>query len=189
VKFLGEGNNRSSTTHETLDEIQRSGCHWAVAYPASRRPSGVRDDALIFIARLTKEPNDIRVFGRGIGMKHVPGRDDATPEDIALRDWKAKWPRYIRVHDAAFVAGTLENGVSLNELMTTFGANAFAPTQRNVARGRGNADPRKAYRQQAAVELSKEGRAWLGEQLQSAFLKHGTVPQDALDALDWPSIS
>ena len=99
----------------------------------------------------------MRIFGRAIGMKHRPGRDDATDEDIALRGWKAKWPRYFRVHHAEFVAGTMSNGVSLNEMMAMLGPNSFRPTQRNAAQVSGNTDPRKAYRQQAAVELSDEG--------------------------------
>jgi hypothetical protein len=41
--------------------------------------------------------------------------------------------------------------------MDTLGAESFAPTQRTTLRGEGNTDPRKAYRQQAAVELSAEG--------------------------------
>jgi len=186
VKFLGEGDNRVPLSFTTIEEIERAGCHWAVAYPASKRPSGVQEDAIIFIARLTREPNDIRIFGRSVGMKHQPGRDDATASDIALRPWKEKWPRYIRVHHAEFVAGRMENGVSLNELMDTLGADSFAPTQRNTLRGEGNTDPRKAYRQQAAVELSAEGFSWLGERLQAAFDEHGMVPQDTLDQLDWP---
>jgi hypothetical protein len=141
---------------------------------------------VIFIGRFTHTPNDIRIFGRAIGMCHVPGRDDATPEEIERRPWKATWPRYIRLHHAEFVAGTMTNGISLNELMAALGANSFASTQRNVARGVGNADPRKAYRQQAAVELSSQGLEWLGLQLQLAFDEHGTVPQDTLDTLDWP---
>jgi HKD family nuclease len=186
VKFLGEGNNRVPLSFTNIEEIERAGCHWAVAYPASKRPSGVQDDAIIFIGRLTRDPNDIRVFGRAVGMRHRPGRDDATAADIALRPWKEKWPRYIRVHHAEFVAGRMENGVSLNELMDTLAADSFAPTQRNALRGDGNADPRKAYRQQAAVELSAEGFSWLGERLQAAFDEHGMVPQDTLDQLDWP---
>jgi hypothetical protein len=186
VKFLGEGDNRVSLSFFTIDEIERSGCHWAVAYPASKRPTGVEDDALIFIARLTYDPNDIRIFGRAIALRHVPGRDDATTQDIALRSWKATWPRYIRVHHAEFVAGSMANGVSLNELMDALGPNSFAPTQRNALRGEGNIDPRKAYRQQAAVELSREGLWWLSNRLQAAFEAHGTVPQDTLDNLDWP---
>ena len=188
VKFLGEGNNRVPLSFSTIAEIERAGCHWAVAYPAAKRPRSVKNDAVIFIARLTREPNDIRVFGRAIGMRYVPGRDDAPPEDIKRRAWKATWSRYIRVHHAEFVAGTMANGVSLNDLMDFLGAQSFAPTQRNAAQGEGNTDPRRAYQQQAAVELSAEGFSWLSEQLQVAFERHGTVPRDELDKLDWPQV-
>ena len=186
VKFLGEGDNRVPASCTTIEEIKRAGCHWAVAYPASKRPTGVEDGAVMFIARLTNE-RDIRIFGRAVGMKYHPGRDDASPEDIALRPWKEEWPRYIRVHHAEFVAGTMANGISLNELMDTLGSDSFTPTQRNAARGIGNKDPRRAYMQQAAVELSPQGISWLGERLQAAFDEHGKVPQDTLDQLDGPT--
>ncbi len=188
VKFLGYAKNREPLSWATTSEIERAGCHWAVAYPTSKRPTSVKDGALIFIARLTELPNDIRVFGRAIGLAHRPGRDDATQDDIDLRPWKEKWSRYVRVHDAEFVAGTMANGISLNEMMEALGANAFASTQRNVARGEGNTNPRRAYLQQAAVELSGQGLAWLSERLDAAFEAHGKVPADTLAALDWPSI-
>ena len=188
VKFLGEGHNRVViSSYTTIEEIEETRCHWAVPYPANRRPRTVKDGAVMFIARLTKEP-DIRIFGRAIAMKHDPVRDNASPEDIALRPWKEQWPRYIRVHHAEFVAGTMENGISLNELMDTLGSDSFTPTQRNAARGAGNTDPRHGYRQQAAVELSSQGLSWLGEQLQAAFDEHGKVPQYTLDQLDWPTL-
>ena len=58
---------------------------------------------------------------------------------------EGKWPRYIRVHHAEFVAGTMENGISLNELMDTLGTDSFVPTQRNAAQGQGkNTNPRRA---------------------------------------------
>jgi type I restriction enzyme M protein len=47
---------------------------------------------------------------------------------------------------------------------------------------------RRAYLQQAAVELSAEGFGWVSERLQVAFDRHGKVPQDELDKLDWPEI-
>lgn len=188
VKFLGESHRRVPLSCPTIDEIERAGCHWAVAYPVKKRPRAVQDDAVIFIARLTENPNDIRIFGRAVGMKHQPGRDDATEADMVRRPWKSDWPRYVRVHHAEFVAGTMSNGVSLDELMDALGPDSFLPTQRNSARGKGNVDPRKAYRQQAAVELSREGWLWIGEQLQRAFDEHGKVPQDDLDKLDWPEL-
>ena len=88
VKFLGEGDNRVPLSFATVKEIERAGCHWAVAYPAAKRPSGVKDDAIIFFARLTSDPNDIHIFGRAVGMKYQLGRDDATSSDIVRRPWK-----------------------------------------------------------------------------------------------------
>ena len=117
VKFLGDSTNRAPACFLTLDEIDRAGCHWALSYPLNKRPRRVEDGAVMFIARLTDEP-DIRVFGRAIGMKHQEGRDDATPADIERRPGIERWPHYIRVHHAEFVAGTMVNGVSLNELWT-----------------------------------------------------------------------
>ena len=189
VKFLGEGHNRVViSSYTTIEEIEETRCHWAVPYPAKKRPRSVKDGAVMFIARLTKEPNDIRIFGRAIAMRHDPVRDNASPEDIALCPWKEQWPRYIRVHHAEFVAGTMENGISLNELMDTLGSDSFAPTQRNAARGAGNTDPRRAYMQQPAVELTSQGLSWLGERLQEALAEHGKVPQDTLDELGWPTL-
>ena len=149
----------------------------------------MKDGAVIFMGRLTSSPNDIRVFGRAIGMAYRPIRDDATPADIQLRPWKEKWSRYIRVHNAEFVDGTIANGVSLNELMDTLKADSFASTQRNAARGEGNTNPRHAYRQQAAVKLSPEGLSWLGDRLEAAFEAHGKVPRSSLGKLDWPDPS
>ena len=188
VKFLGQSSDRVPLTFSTIEEIKRAGCHWAVAYPATKRPRNVKDDAIMFIGRLTHDPHDIRVFGRAIGMRHVPVRDDATDEDIALRSWKATWPRYVRVHHAEFVAGTMANGVSLNALMEELGASCFEATKRNAASGIGNTNPRRAYLQQAAVELSPEGQVWLAARLQTAFDKHGVVPNAELAGLDWPNV-
>ena len=183
VKLLGSGSNRVPLSTETMEELEGGGCHWAVAY--SRRPRRVKDGDVIFMGRLTNS-NDIRVFGRAIGMEHKPGRDDATPADIEKRPWKEKWPHYIRVHGAEFIAGAMGDGVSLNELMDALQADAFASTQRNAARDEGNINPRHAYRQQAAVELSERGFWWLDERLQEKFGTHGRIPQSALRQLDWP---
>lgn len=187
VKFLGLATDRLPLSTPTFEEIKRAGCHRCLSYPANKRPKSVRDGAVMFIARLTKDPADIRVFGRATGMRHVKGRDDATQEDKALRPFMSKWPRYIRVHNAEFVAGTLTNGVSLSDLMNTLGANSFASTQRNATRRKGNTNPRAAYSQKASVELSDQGTEWLNERLQVAFETHGKLPQDVLDKLDWPT--
>jgi hypothetical protein len=188
VKFLGDTDNRVPLDFEVVDELKAAGCHWAVAYPREKRPRSAAEGATIFIARLTRGPNDMRVFGRATGMKYIEGRDDATPADIKARPWKKTWPHYIRVHDAEFVSGSMADGISVEELMTSLGSQAFLPTQRNLARGQGNTNPRKAYRQQAAVELTREAADWMNRRLEDAFERHGKVPGETLDALDWPRL-
>jgi hypothetical protein len=183
VKFLGESDNRVPLGCPTVEEIERAGCQRVLAYPTSKRPRRVKDEALMYIARLTEQPNDIRIFGRAVGMAYIVGRDDASADDIARRDWREKWSRYIRVHQAEFVAGTMANGVSLNALMDELGADAFAATQRNAANQKGNTNPRRAYLQAADVELSAQGQDWLRDRLQAAFDAHGTVPNDILAAI------
>ena len=187
VKFLGSANDRCQLSDSTIEEIKRAGCHWAVCYPLNKRPRRVQDDAIILMGRLTRNPNDIRIFGRAIGVAYREGRDDATKAEIRERPWKERWPHYIRVHHAEFVNGSMGNGVSLNELMGTLGADSFATTQENRALGKGNTNPRLAYSQQPDVRLSAEGLSRLSEWLQEAFEAHGKVSQESLDKLDWPN--
>jgi hypothetical protein len=186
VKFFGVSDNRADRSLAVLEEVRRSGCHWACTYPKNKRPRQVQDGALIFMGRLAKEPNDILIYGRAVGMRHEPGRDDATAADIALRRWKEKWPHYVRVHHAEFISGTLSNGISLNNLMGSLKSDAFVPTQRNAAKAEGNTDPRRAYMQQAAVELTPQATAWLNEHLEFAYAQHGRLAPDSLEQLDWP---
>ncbi len=186
VKFLGSADNRSQLSDLTIEELKRSGCHWAVGYPRQRRPTSVLDDAIVFVGRLTHSPNDIRIFGRAIGMAYREERDDATEDEIVQRPWKKRWPHYIRVHHAEFVDGAMGNGVSLNELMDTLEADSFATTQEHKALGEGNTNPRTAFRRQPHVRLSAEGLSWLSERLQEAFDSHGKVSRESLDQLDWP---
>ena len=187
VKFFGESNNRAERSTRIIDEVESSGSHWACTFPTGKRPRSVQDGAIMFMGRLVKDPGDTMIYGRAVGIRHKPGRDDATPEDIRLRGWKKKWPHYVRVHHAEFIAGTLANGISLRELTTALGANAFASTQRNARAGTGNTDPRRAYMQQAAVQLSAQGMAWLDERLERAYQQFGRLPPARLERLDWPA--
>lgn len=187
VKFFGRSGDRRPWGFSTLDEVERAGCHWACTYPRGKRPRQVGDGDSIFMARLVKHPNDMLVFGRGIGMAHVDGADDATLEEVVARPWKDRWPHYIRVHDAEFVAGSLANGVPLSELMNALGSEAYASTHRNRIQGERNLDPRRALRQQAAVELTDHAALWLNERLDLAFEIHGRLPAQQLAALDWPA--
>jgi hypothetical protein len=186
VKFFGQGSNRAPHHFPVIEEVARTGCHWACTYPADRRPRSVRDGDTMFLARLARDPDDTLIFGRAIARAHREGHDDAAPPEVAARPWKKTWPHYIRVHHAEFVAGDLGNGVSLRELMTALGPDSFVSTQTNRLVGSGNIDPRLAVRQQPAVRLTDEAAAWLTARLEQAFVEHGRIPPGELHKLDWP---
>ena len=190
VKFLGErdGKNSIELSRSIIKVVEDIGCHLFVSYPNSqrpRRPRQPKDGDIIFISYLTKNPNDIRIFGCARAEKHVEGRDDATTEDIARRPWREKYSIYIRLYDAEFINGTLENGVSLYEMMDELESDSFASTQRNEMEKNGkNTNPRQAYNSKPHVKLSKEGFEWIREKLLVAFKMHGKIPQDKLDKFD-----
>lgn len=182
VKFFGLGNDRVSSSIKVIDEVNSSTSHWALSYPATKRPRNVKDGALMFMSRLV-DSNDILIYGRGIGMAYRPGRDDATPGDIKKRDWKAHWSRYIRVRDVEFVNGALAECVSLNDLMTKLGPSSFVSTKERYQRGERNIRLRATYARKAQVQLTPEAIAWLNDQLDRCFEQHGKISQEALSDL------
>jgi hypothetical protein len=188
VKFFGQSRDREDRSTSVIDEVDRSGCHWACTYPRNKRPRAVRDGAVMFMGRLVRDSNDILIYGRAIGCRYHEGDDDATTEDIKRRPWKETWPHYVRVHNAEFLAGTLADCISLGELMDELGADSFASTAHNAARGKGNTDPRRAYMQQAAVELSARGAAWLNERFERACAERGKLAPVEIEKLDWPAV-
>ena len=69
-------------------------------------------------------------------------------------------------------------------MMNELGSDSFYSTQQNRANGKGNTDPRKAYRQQSAVRLSQEGLEWVNTNLQLAINQNGRVPHYELDRIE-----
>jgi hypothetical protein len=186
VKFFGQGSNRSPRGRSVLDAVSTSGSHRICTYPRGRRPRSVQDGDAMFMGHLVSGPNDIRVYGRAVAMAYEEGRDDASGEEIARRPWLERWPHFIRVREMEFFDGTLEDGVSLAELMDELGAYAFGPTGENADRGVGNVDPRQSIRQAAAIRLSEAGTSWLQEELELAFRRFGRVRAEEVAGLDWP---
>jgi hypothetical protein len=183
VKFFGSARERTSLDEPIEETVLRSGCHWACTY--GKRPRSIDDGARMFVARLTRGPNDIRIFGQAIGDRHRDRIDDATDEDIRSRPWKRDWPYYVRVRQPEMLSGHLSDGVSLNELMNSFGENSFMSTQRNAARGQGNRNPRRSLSQQPQIELTLQAAAWLSSRLENAF-RHCGMLDLSQDKFDWP---
>lgn len=196
VKIFGDSHDRESGSRSIREQVEESGCHWACTYPRGKRPRSVRNGATMFMGQLTHDPYDILIYGKAFALRrHQPRRDDASPADISNRQWKQRWPHYIRVRDPRFINASLADGVSLTEMKNALGANSFRSTQENAAWNsanprsrRKNIDPTRAYRQQPAVQLSPQGTAWINERLERAFRRFGELTASNLTDLDWPNV-
>lgn len=188
VKFLGTGDERVKLNYPIVDEIKNSGCHQFLSYPIKKRPRQVKDGDVMFISRTTKDQDDHRIFGLAIATGHRKGRDEATKEDIKHREWREKYKAYVCVNEegfeAEFLTGTMENGVSLNELMDALESDSFTSTQHNASVGKGNINPRRSIGSKAHIRLSEEARAWLTEKLQEAFARHGKITLSDIEKSD-----
>ena len=163
-----------------FEEVKRSGSHWACTYPTNKVPRSVQDGAILFMGRIVSDPNDIMIYGYALGNKYKEKRDDATAIDIEVRPFKEHWSRYIRVHDARLINGKLKDGVSLNMLMTKFGYRSFVSTMKHHEAGTGNTNPRKAYNQQAAVQLTHESAEWLMGKVKNKLEYNGEIAASEL---------
>lgn len=175
VKFFGRANNRADLAMPIALEVQRSGSNWACTYPTGKRPRQVKDGAVMFMARMMEDRSDYRIYGRAIGREHTPDIDDATAADIAKRPWKTDWSHYVRVHDPIFIDGPLSAAISMADMMEELGANAFAPTLRNLLAGSGNTNPRKSLVRKPSMELTPVAYDWISSRLDAALLKHGAL--------------
>jgi hypothetical protein len=184
VKLFGTGHDRESNETLVFDEVIGSDSHRVLSYPANKRPRSVNEGDLIFIGRMVKDPDDIMIYGRVRGLKHDPKIDNATPEDIKLRKWQKEWSRYIRVYQTEFVNGTLGDCISLYKLIDELGPDIFVTTQSNAKRGKGNINPKHAYRSQAAVRLTEKAARILNARLDGVFSNIGQLSQKELNKIN-----
>lgn len=175
IKFFGSADRRAPRILAVDEVVAENGSNWACTYPESKPPRQVEDGDVIYTGRLVHSPNDLLIFGRVIGRKHRDEKDVASAAEIALRPWKAQWPRYVRVHDGRFLNGTLADGISMSEMMTTLGTDGFESTQRNARDKSGNTDPFASYGRKAHMLLTDRSRAWIEERLEAALRRHGEI--------------
>lgn len=175
VKFSGTGDNKASRDLRTDDVVAESGANWAFTYPSAIHPRQVRDGDVLYLGRLVHGPDDLMIFGKAIGREHRDDIDVASKEEIALRPWKENWANYVRVHDARFLDGTLDDGVSFRAMMAAMKSDSFASTQRHAAAGKGNVDPTIAYNRKPGMMLTDRSRAWIDERLEDKLRTLGEI--------------
>lgn len=175
IKFFGNADNRAPRNRQINELIAENGATWACTYPKSKPPRQVQDGDVIYMARLVENPNDILIFGKAIGRAHRDKVDVASAKEIKLRNWKAKWPNYVRVHDGRFIDASLDDGIAMTAMLDSLGSDAFASTQEHAKLGNGNTDPTLSYNRKAHMLLTDQSRAWIEVRLEAALRRHGEV--------------
>jgi hypothetical protein len=174
LKFMGTAGERAPLNLGIADMVAESGCAWACTYPTAQRPRQIGDGDRLYMARIAA-PNDILIFGYATGWRHRDDEDVATRKEIHTRPWKSRYKNYIRVHDAHFVDAELRVGISMAEMLSTLGADAWRSTQENARAGRGNTDPFASYLRKPGMQLTDTSRAWIDRRLQRLLRTHGEV--------------
>ncbi|MEK6635161.1 MAG: phospholipase D family protein [Planctomycetota bacterium] len=190
VKFFGTDKNRMNSEFKVRDEIERALCHYACGFSIKKPPKQFKDGDIIYMARMTKKPNDYAIFGRAEAVKFVEGRDHATPNEKEQREWKKEWPIYLGVENPVFIDGKLGDCILLYDLIKALDYESFPTTKKRVQNGEININPRKSLSQQPYIELTDKAVEWLEPKFNRVLETIGRVPKSYINSLpksdiDW----
>jgi len=183
IKFLGTNNAREPLTSSSKEELNRSLCHYACGFNIKKRPRQINEGDIIYLARMTKEPNDYSIFGKAVAIKYKDNRDFATENEIKQRPWKKDWPVYLRLKNGEYLDGTLGNFTLMGQLIHDLKYFAFESTKQRFLKGERNINPWKSLSQQPYIKLSLEGAKWVDKRFSYDKYDNGLVDETFLNNL------
>lgn len=180
VKFIGSANNRVPGRTLVRQIIRDTLCDRAVGFSPNRAPTAFRDGDIVYIARMTDNPNDLIIFGRGIAIEYDAKLHRATKDEIKKGIWNAGWPCLLHLRDTEFVDASLDDCISLRGVMGELGYLTLSSTERNFAWNQNypeehprNVDPHLAVPRQAGLYLASVGHQHVERALVDLFSQHG----------------
>jgi hypothetical protein len=183
VKFIGTGYNREPLSFSTKVVIDKALCHYACGFSQNKKPRQIQDGDIIYMARMTINPNDYAIFGKAEAIKFVDGRDEATPQEIQERPWKKDWPIYLRIKNPIFINGTLNDCVFLYDLIKQLDYESFPSTQLRYLNGERDINPYNSLSQQPYIKLTTKAVEWLEPRFQEALTLNGKVSKRFINNL------
>ncbi|WP_424495372.1 phospholipase D family protein [Salinimicrobium sp. GXAS 041] len=183
IKFFGKGDNRVELDFPVKEEIDRALCHYACGFPINKKPRQVNDGDIIYMARMTQNPNDYAIFGKATALKFTEGRDIASDIEKQEREWKNKWPAYLRVEKPIFLNGTMGDGILLSDLIDKFEYDSFPSTRKRYDKGEQNIVVKRSLMRKAYTKITNNSANWLEQQFEDALQITGKVPDSFLKNL------
>lgn len=193
IKFFGKADNRVELDFPIKTEIERALCHYACGFPKNKKPRQVNDGDIIYMARMTENPNDYAIFGKATALKFKDGRDIASDIEIQEREWKRKWSAYLRVEKPIFLNGFMGNGILLSDLVNKFEYDSFPSTRKRYDNGERDIVVNRSLMRKAYIGITHNAANWLDQQFEDALRITGKVsdnflknlPQTSTDLNDW----
>jgi hypothetical protein len=188
IKFQGSNKNRFELFEKVIKEIERSHCYYGTAFSISRKPTIFTSNDTVYIARMTKEPNDYAIFGVATPIPYDDSRDQATPKDIEVGLRKAKYPCILRIKNPIFIDGRLRNCVLMSQIISIFGPQAFTRSASKQLLEEKYINPRLYLANQAFIELTEDASNWLKNKFELAVETNGHISETYLKSLPRPQI-
>ncbi|SHM80446.1 phospholipase D-like domain-containing protein [Polaribacter sp. KT 15] len=186
IKFFGKGDNRLTLNHKITDELKGGCSHFALSFSRAKndaRPRRYKNGDVVFMARMTKEPNDYVIFGRAISYTHDKNRDIASKEDIKHIPWLKEWPILVRVKNPVFIDSIYGNCPKLFNLIEELDYDSFASTRIKYDKGIRNINPKNTLMRKGDVILSESGAQWMELAFKKAIEQEGEVEKTLIAKL------
>ncbi|WP_179352199.1 phospholipase D-like domain-containing protein [Winogradskyella vidalii] len=183
IKFFGKDDNRFGLKDNIIDTLDGGCSHFALSFSRHKRdarPRRYRYGDIVFMAYLTKEPNDYVIFGKAETFSHNDKRDVASSDDIKHIPWLQDWPILVRVKNPIFIDSKLSKCPKLSNLMHELGYDSFASTKRKYDNGVRNINPKNTLMQKGDVILSDSGAQWMELAFQKVIKEEGEVDEQLI---------
>lgn len=174
IKYIGATKGRKSLSAKISNEIKDSECDNRIFY--SYHPRQISDGDVVYFGRMTEDPDDYAIMGRGTGVKHIPSRDVVKSGEDKIKKWKKKYKYFNMVHSSKFIKGRLGDCILLTrDIIPIFNHKTLLTTLKRWNNGERNIVVPKSLMQKQFVEITPEVAKWLDKKLDGQFNKLGKI--------------
>lgn len=181
VKWLGTATDRVPLNTDIRPLLEESGCNYAVCF--SHHPNRYKDGDQMFVSIKT-DTHDYAIFGRARTYAHLPGRDEASEDEILEIGWKRKWRYYVRIYDVEFLDGSLQDCPLLyQDVVNKLDYDSFQSTQNRYLNGEPDINTKAALGQKQDVRLTAVAAVLLNQEFDLAKARKGAIPKQVIKGL------
>lgn len=174
IKYIGATEGRRELFTKIKNEIEESECNERIYY--SYHPRQISDGDIIYFGRMTMNPNDYAIMGRGVGLRHSRKNDKVAGIETKSKRWKKKYKYFNRIQAAEFINGNLRDCILLTrDIIPKFEHRTLVSTLKRWEKGERKIVVSRSLMQKQFVEITPEVANWLDKQLEKQMQLKGKI--------------